>query len=148
MTWRYKPAIPVTNPNSSWSKELTEESIRKVMKDQLRSVYGLDYVDLYKRNDLQRIKTSYLPELTRAKTQIFYNNSIKTINTENRFHYQTPKQIDLLRVPTNKFIHNFFICCYIKLFIKHGLSCVVGTIRVISHPLVPLVNSFFEQNPL
>ena len=103
MTWRYKPAIPVTNPNSSWSKELTEESIRKVMKDQLRSVYGLDYVDLYKRNDLQRIKTSYLPELTRAKTQIFYNNSIKTINTENRFHYQTPKQIDLLRVPTTRF---------------------------------------------
>lgn len=100
MAWYEKPLMPIRNPNSNWSRELTEDAIKNVMKSQLRSVYGLDYADVFRREELSHLRApeqNHLPKLEKQRTQVYDNN------TESRFHYKTPVQENILRVPTGRF---------------------------------------------
>ncbi len=101
MAWYEKPLVKIKNPNSSWSRELTDDAIKNVIKSQLRSVYGLDYADIYRRPELSHLKPAeenHLPKLEKQRTQIYDSN------TESRFHYRTPIKVnEFLRVPTGRF---------------------------------------------
>jgi hypothetical protein len=73
------------------------------MKSQMKSVYGSDYTDVYRRLELAHLNPEVnisLPQLP-SKQQ---NQDNKTgLTTENRFNYQKPTQPDLLKNNTTRF---------------------------------------------
>lgn len=98
MAWKYKPLIPVTNPNSSWSKELTQDMVNKAIQAQMKTVYTNDYADI-----MQRVQSAHEEANKTLKATMRQIPETKKLNTESRLQFQRPIQPALLRNNTTRF---------------------------------------------
>ena len=66
MVFRFKP-LKITNPKSDWSQPITDKLIADVIKSQMKSTYGSDYVNNVdaKREFEERVKNSTMPTTLR-----------------------------------------------------------------------------------
>ena len=47
MVFRFRPFKPISNPNSDWSQSFGDTLISQVIKNQMKSTYGSDYVNYF-----------------------------------------------------------------------------------------------------
>ena len=47
MVFRFRPLKPIVNPTSDWSKTIGDTLLTQVIKNQMKSTYATDYVEIF-----------------------------------------------------------------------------------------------------